>query len=163
MKLTSMTERVLSEIKVYNNTCYAEDESALNQLKKKLENHVDFLIQKLELWMFVPCKFVEGIWVVLDHPDVKEQFYRDHYDGGWWNSFVDYKKECQEAKDRVLFEGFEIKEYSGKLLSVEYKGVSVFFKIPVKEWYTPNGFDAIEDLVKYNLELTPTAQKQIGL
>ena len=34
----------------------------------KLGRYVAFIKQKMELWMFVPCKKVDGKWVILERP-----------------------------------------------------------------------------------------------
>lgn len=145
-KLISMTDFVLEQAKLKNDTY---------ELSHVLIDYANFLKQPLTLGMFVPCD--------LDGNVLEESS---------WQLEWEKKKVCsinlcvksreyQEAKDRVLFEGFEIKEYSGKLLSVECSGTSVFFKIPSKDWYTPNGFELIENLVKDGFELTESAKKQI--
>lgn len=172
-KLISMTDRVLYEMKNYNNSCYAEDEIALNLLKENLENHANFLKQKLELWMFVPCKIVDSVWVVLEEPThelvSKMPLTSEGWDGKYWRLKLEY----QEAKDRVLFEGFNLKN---KILNSICNGFLLIqflnFSNGNKEIHLtnfsiekPKTFKAytIEDLIKYNLELTKTAKKQIGL
>ncbi len=113
---------------------------------------IDFGKQKLEIWMFVACKLVEGVWVVLEEPEK-------------WNYFVEKSKqseffmtnkECveyQEAKNRVLFEGFKYNEnvFNGSFVIANY------IKIPVWNMYR----ETVESLAKYNLKLTPTAKKQL--
>lgn len=129
----------------------------LNWYERLRNNFDDFLKQKLELWMFVPCKLVEDVWVVLDHPDVKEQFYRDHYDGGWWNDFVNYKKEYQEAKSKILFKGFEFFVQIENQISIVNNQLQYNLNFPASEKRV------IEHITFDNLTLTPEAQKQIGL
>lgn len=121
-----------------------------------LRNRFDeFLKQPLSLWQFVPCKLVDGVWVVLETPEDKKWWLRTHREGGWWNEFVEYKKQYEEAKERVLFEGFEViisenPEVYGILL---YGDDTIY----------PDDFETIEDLIKYKPKLTPAALKQIGL
>lgn len=135
-------------------------------------SYANLLSKKLEIWMFVPCKFIEGVWVVLEEPKENDLC----------GSFFDmqtgfhYEKEYQEAKDRVLFEGFEVVD-KGKwsknnplsglwLINInnECRPFSYCSKGYPKEWYWAKmNLETIEDLIKYNLELTKTAQKQIGL
>lgn len=126
--------------------------SAYKQVRQQFDS---FLLRSLEIWMFIPC---DENGVIFEEPE------RIHF-----STEFDYKAELsvyQEAKGRVLFEGFEIIKPSDKcfilicsnkiqcqfLLNTNYS----FCNIPLKD-------ETIEDLVKYNLELTPTAQKQIGL
>jgi hypothetical protein len=123
---------------------------------------VKFLKQNLELWMFVPCKLVEGVWVVLEEPkenDLSGSFF-DMQTG------FHYEKEYQEAKNRCVFTGFEVTIYNvNENSTVDIIGINklrLFWK-DKKEWYKSALNSTIEDLVKYNLELTPTAQQQLGL
>jgi len=97
---------------------------------------VDFGKQPLEPWQFVPCKLVDGVWAVLE----EKKPFQDNY-----HEFV-------EAKERCLFEGFK-----------SYKKEFVFLPgiIEIDGEFCDG--KTIEDLVKYNLQLTQTAQKQIGL
>ncbi len=94
-------------------------------------SYAHFLSQKLELWMFVPCD---------EDGNVIE--YKEPYEDG---TNIKY----QQAKERVLFEGFEVVKYDAPLL------------------YFSNGLRAsartIEDLIRKNPTLTPTALKMIGL
>src|SRR5690349_9775881 len=58
----------------------------------------ELLKQPLELWQFVPCKLVDGVWVVLEEPCL---YCFDACD-------IDKCLEYQEAKERYLFDGFEV-------------------------------------------------------
>jgi len=97
--------------------------------------------QPLEIWQFVPCKLVDGVWAVLEEPNK-------------YTSNLEINDEYQQAKDRCLFEGFEYDKYGFSVLKNK-KGCGFD-----EEYMTEH---TIEDLVKYNLELTKTAQKQLGL
>ncbi len=96
-------------------------------------NYAQFLSQKLELWMFVPCD-EEGNG--LEEPTEERKKV----------SLVFYQQELkqyQQAKDRVLFEGFEdIKVV--KVLCKQFKNIEDFSQV----WK--------------NTTLTATALKQIG-
>lgn len=104
---------------------------------QKVYDYANFMSQKLELWMFVPCKLVDGVWVALEE---KKPFQDNYF-------------EFQEAKKRCLFEDFEMDNSF-----VTHKSHNSFF-YPISCLHE----QTIEDLIKYNLELTKTAQKQIGL
>lgn len=130
----------------------------------------NFLKQPLELWMFVPC---DSDGNVLEEPKDDELCKYCSYDeskrvasafslgceGSRCDSAADdFMDILEEAKDRVLFNNVEYVES-------KKEGDYSFFRIAElsqinypKFWknYT------IEDLVKYNLVLTPTALKQIG-
>ena len=111
-----------------------------------------FLKQKLELWMFAPCKLVEGVWVVL-----KEPLKRNYSNVNINNS---YHKEYQEAKDRVLFEGVE---YIPAELPSHYCIVRI--GEPLASINYPSFWDGVtaESLIPYNLTLTESAKKIINI
>ncbi len=132
--------------------------------------YAQFLKQPLQLGMFVPCD-LEGD--VLEEPD----FFIGKYDDNGYGD-VDkrkYKedlKEHQEARERCLFDGFEVNEDEDNFIYITFlfnknncklifdkESNSFLIDTPVFDEYV----EKIEDLIKYNLELTKTAQKQIGL
>lgn len=109
--------------------------------------YAKFLKQPLELSMFVPC---DKDGNVLEEPDA------DYY----MNVTEKELKEYQEAKERVLFKDIEcIKAKHSECYSIVRisKSMSV---INYPKFWTNN---IIEDLIKYNLKLTESAKKQIGL
>ena len=116
------------------------------QLKKHL-NYAKFLKQPLALWMFVPC---DEYGNVLQEPKCMYI-----YNTQCFECSADEMRRCREylqAKERCLFEGFEIKNndelyYNDKLMSkdLEFQGIT------------------IENLVSKKLTLSQTAIKQLGL
>lgn len=134
-KLISMTEFILNQNRA--GMIYL---TAMDAVIK----YANFLSQPLSIEMFVPCKLVNGVWVVLQNPGIQFSYMPDP-------EHEKRVKEFQEAKERCLFEGFE---YNFK-----------------KEWFSAGTMildeefinnKIIEDLVKYNLTLTPTAKKQLS-
>lgn len=136
MELISMTDYVLSEHeKPYNSI----------EFLSKVTKYAKFLKRPLELGMFVPCK--DG--VVLEEPRILKTLL-NHPVGT--NKEVD---EWREAKDRVLFEGFE------------------YLHAKKREWCRirhGNGFisglnflkhTSIEYFVGRNVTLTPKAIEQL--
>jgi len=119
---------------------------------------VEFGKQPLEIWQFVPCKLVDGVWVILEEPLQSDSKYKcinikneEDFDIRQWTiDFVEY----QEAKDRVLFEGFE---------SIKRKDYFVIQQNGHDVWVSWNESKTVEDILWTNAELTPTAKKQIGL
>ena len=99
-------------------------------------NYAKFLKQPLELWMFVPCDDLGNILVLGENTC--------HYD---------FEVE-EQAKERCLFEGCV---YDQEMDAVRKDTGLMIFSVK----YESN--DTIEDLVKYNLQLTKRAIKQIGL
>ena len=96
-------------------------------------NYATFLKQPLELWMFVPCDE--------DCNAIDAKFYPASM------SFAveaeSYFSKYQQAKERCLFDG-----YNGTIHQLQN-----LIKLKI----------TVENMVKYNLQLTPTAIKQIGL
>ena len=72
--------------------------------------YVEFKKQNIQKWMFVPCKLVDGVWVVLEKPLMfytKENI--KHLKGievEIANSANNRVREYEEAKERILFDGF---------------------------------------------------------
>lgn len=115
----------------------------------KVCNYAKFLKQPLQLGFFVPCD-LDGN--VLEEPD----FMSGYYDDNGFGDVDKYKykkhlKEHQEAKERVLFEGFELSTNNTVLHKNGLLRIG-FSRYPI-----------VEDLIKYNLVLTESAKKQIGL
>lgn len=124
----------------------------------RIIDYATFLKRHLELGMFIPCD-EEGN--VLDMPTgygcynpdnpLPDEYYIEH-------------KKYQEAKERVLFEGYTLinegKNYSSVSMIIKENGkdrginrIDIFYKNP----------KTIEDLIPLGLELTETAIKQLGL
>lgn len=142
-RLTGMTEFVLEQVKLLK-------AGSINilQFRNRMGDYAQFISQKLELWMFVPCKLVDGVWVVIEKP--KRVFatsstlannieYTNYY-------YETELTEFQETKDRVLFEGF-----------TQISGTSIIDYLKL----FPN--NTIEDLVKYKPTLTASAKKTLGI
>lgn len=111
-------------------------------------NYANFLKQKLELWMFVPCD-EDGRILIEPNPD---KFTMDNI-----QSFDIFREQLfyyKQAKERVLFDGFK---YNKTLHEVK----SYIPYCCLDELFFKN--KKIEYLVKYNLTLTETAIKKIGL
>lgn len=107
-----------------------------NDILHTIVNYAQFLKQPLELWMFVPC---DENGNVLEDPQI----------------FIDLRIEkYQQAKERCLFEGFEFEKKADWYI-LKFKGSTA--------WVSWNESKTIEDIIYLNLELTPTAIKQLGL
>lgn len=137
-KLLSMVDRVEEVLKELE-----EIESpslrvrAYGRCLDKIEAHKDFLKQLLTPGMFVPCD-LEGN--VLEEPIGWEDYLRtksQHY-----LHRLEKCQQFQQAQERVLFEGWD----DVKTINSVIKGKSI-------EWLVEKGFE---------LDLTPTACKQIG-
>lgn len=103
------------------------------------ERYAKFIKQPLELWMFVPCKLVDGVWEILDFPILKGIPRNASFNSKYQNDCFEY----QQAKERCIFNGFNYED--------------------VKEMLSCNSHKVVEDIIKYDVQLTATAQKQMGL
>lgn len=140
--LISMTDFVISQ---WDKDITRED------FAQSMIRYATFLLQPLELWMFIPCDEDGNI---LGYPRME---YYDSMTG--WNcpeDAWDYQQKLHEylqAKEKCLFNGCV---YDDEIEVVRSeKGIDLFY-IPKAELFT------IEILTKYNLQLTQTAIKQIN-
>ncbi|WP_395765199.1 hypothetical protein [Elizabethkingia anophelis] len=131
----------------------AKDQKHRRDKYDDIYSYADFLKQPLALWMVVPC----------DENNVPLEFIE--YEA-WTGSDEEYNKHTHkyfEAKERVLFEGFEIEMsknrvdiYLSNYNHISYSRIQNNFSSPSKLLTT------IEDLVMYSgLTLTETAIKSI--
>jgi hypothetical protein len=149
---------------------YLETLDISNSAYRMLRSNFDrFLKQVLEIWMFVPCKFVDGVWVVLEEPNREDYMHKNKLGDESWNSEYDlckYKERTQEykeAKERVLFGGFEIHNFNGRVsFCNEQKEFFLTYLIDHNE-FIGHSWRTAESVSHYNLTLTATAKKQIGL
>lgn len=104
-----------------------------------------FLRQPLTLGMFVP---VDENGELLNPPIERLQY------GGGYSMRENEVEAYEKAKEKVLFEGFSIRKERNK----KYVGTTGY------EIELPLNIMTIEDLANdWNVELTPSALKQIGL
>ncbi len=155
MKLVSMTEFVIG----LNNTTDTSDEYAVNAFLK-CARYAKFLSQALTLGMFVP---VGDNGNIIEEPrqykhwlSVMESNVNHRYD----NSLAT-KPSCSKyhkAKNRVLFEGFEVDVYN-TCVWIEKGNDHIKFKkgYPVDSLK----FRTIEDLIPMGVVITKSAIKQI--
>jgi hypothetical protein len=152
MKLMSMVDFVLKqkeELKLRANLHYYVEAV---DLAWKMINYAQFLKQPLELWMFVPCDENGNV--------LEDKTY-----------FPIIDCEYQQAKEVCIFYGFEFTE-SQKFSTVNNIKNSVHWYTKDRLYLTTKKEDGyhsyfqlftVEDLIQCDLQLTPTALKQIGL
>lgn len=154
MKLISMTDFVLEQ----------DSRQGISKMLSKILSYAEFLKQPLTLGMFVP---VDDYGVVLEEPNEKEQ------EGTPFEKPFTPSKEYltyQKAKGKVLFEGFECmhlgfstiviqreENVDDRFISIDFYRTHKVFEIKGIEHKT------IDDLINYDLKLTESAIKQIGL
>ena len=147
MKLRSISDHsdLLEETKILDKI----DKWKLHRLR------VAFGRQILNISFFVPAKFVDGEGVVLELP-----IFKGDSSSHWLDN-----QEYLLAKSNVLFEGFEIEQDSfnndPKELYIKKDKIKFGWNYNNTNWNFY--FKTIEDLLKYELTLTATAKKQIGL
>ena len=162
MKLIPMTDFVLQFDKP---VLYFEDRSDFLNCQVdymgKVMYYAQFLKQTLNLGMFVPCD-ENGNPIILDteHKECPIS----------WS--IDEIEKYKQAKEKVLFEGFDLNQKDlSKLenifcLTKEYFQITFFTKEKgcfIDNLKTNKTYEikTIEDLIEYDLQLTENAIKQI--
>jgi len=156
MKLQSMTDYVLEQQNDYwNGIEFEYGNTCINNII----SYAKFLKLNLEKWMFIPC---DSDGNVLEEPKTPHTFASENSD-----LYINkWQKECeqyQQAKDNVIFEGFEFNFKTKDIVSI--------IKEDYQIWLYKNGYvtinakeiKTIEDLVNYDLTLTDNAIKKYKL
>lgn len=146
-KLISMADFVMQQ-----NMHYANKYITVEKLQLSILNYAMFLKQPLTLEMFVPCDLDGNVLEELP----ERTGIRKYTNIGDSEEETKLIKKYQEAKDRVLFEGFVIDGKNAFTATVGNGRMN--YDLKQVEAYALT----IENLVNDNLELTPTAQKQNG-
>ncbi len=134
-----MTDFVLEQ---YKNNYHANTPT-------RILNYANFLKQPLELWMFVPCD-EDGNVLKFNYPQNK--VFDDI-------AQIQFEKQYQQAKERCLFDVECIDISNGVFKGLKFG--SIEYNITTKIFFY--GCKIVEDIIEYNLQLTQTAIKQIGL
>ena len=135
-RLISMVDFVLEQDKIKY--------ISYDDLWDKVKKYANLLKQPLQKWMFVPCGEDGGVLDAFVH----------HVDGV-------FSREYQQAKERCLFEGFELERKSKFSTWIQNKEKTIIFTDIGKVNIDGKLVETIEDLIKHNLTLTATALKQI--
>lgn len=163
MKLISMTDFVLQVVQTPNVNeaiCWEQTESRL----QKIYQYSLFLKQPLKLEMFVPC---DPDGNVLEKPE-------EHFPTGNNNleeQIFIKQKQYQQAKQKVLFNGFKstarFKVSSGledmSFLCFNNGNTQVLVTDFTQEEPKTETCYTIEDLIKFKLLITESAIKQLAL
>lgn len=148
MKLISMTDFVLENAK----HPYVEGTKY-----KDLVNYAKFLKQHLTLGMFFPCDEYGNI---LKMPNPK-YFTLDEVING---KYKELKDNYIKAKEKVFFEGFCINGEDDNIITLEFENTWIEFNKEHKVFMCGNNvLINVEDLSNYELQLTESTIKQIGL
>ena len=158
MKLIPLSDFVLERV----------DKISALDLANQVVAYTKFLKQPLTLGMFVP---VDEEGNIMKDPE----FYEHYKNSGFpltGNDITqkqsDKAKEFFKAKEKVLFEGFEIGKSKVGLKINHYLqnskiDILIAFKINSDVWEFNRGLACIEDLCSHELELTPSALEAIGI
>lgn len=160
-KLTSCTDFVLEQVQERNK----EPEYDSFEFMEKVSRYASFLKKPLTLGMFVPCdldgnvleepKGVKCCGGIMNDCDCRGELQYD----------PEEVYEYQEAKDRVLFHGFEF--VKKKFINSEYDYLSngdiYIFSFWENKWQLNDLFKTVECLIKFEVVLTESAKKEIGL
>ena len=130
-----------------------------------IQKYADFLLKEIGIGMAVPCNEFGNI---LEEP-LREN-YTDCTEEQNAKDWLYNLEKYNEAKERVLFKGFKVRDYKhGSLYSktvTDNTGLIHLFwfdKI-TQTWSLSHGLTTIENLAIFNsIELTETALKEIGL
>lgn len=149
-KLISMTYFVENIRKMGVVTPFPDEQDKIDLgYLQDIFNYASFLKQPLKLGMFVPCDENGNI---LNDPGLIPSYELERY---------------RKAKEKVLFEGFEIKISNiTNNLQNDFLIISETNEIIGHEnkdqWFF-NPYKKVEDLIPYDLTLTESAIKQLGL
>lgn len=161
--LIGMTDYVLKQNVSSNKESY---ETTFDRIVE----YAKFLKQPIKLGMFIPCDEDDN---ALIDPEIiaKENgvwlFNHTFSHNGYQKNLGVYRQEFEVAISRILFLGFEIKEYpdavKGEITKViKHKSCYAAHFIN-DEWKLGVGLSMIEDLVPDNLTLTESKAKELGL
>lgn len=140
---------------------FIQDKITCEQFRERVWKYANFLSLTPEIWMFVPC---DSDGNILEEPEKFKNWTNFDY-SGTDIGFEDERlcREYQTAKERCYFEGFE--------LDVKTSNIVGITNVSTQIWFYKNGIitvnakeiETIEYLIDYNLTLTATALKEIGL
>lgn len=155
MKLISMTDFVLGQWEKSNEHPqeYIEDSNYLRQIL----SYANFLNQPLTLSMFVPTTSDRDL---IEEPEHFKQWSISENLPQYSELTNSKCKEYQEAKERCLFSEIEYVEAKLKTHSDIVRISKSLNTINYPKFWKDF---TVEDLIPYDLELTPTAQEQLSL
>ncbi len=119
--------------------------------------YVTFLLRGLELGMFIPCDLDGNVLEKpIKHVGVKSMELKSI------RVYEALRMQYQEALDRVLFEGFRIKETRKGEFLLDKDSVCIMYLNTEKDKWETILFKTIEDLTELGLTLTKSAKKELN-
>jgi hypothetical protein len=115
-------------------------------------SYMHFLRTPLNISQFVPAIEVDGKWEVLLMPEKPSRGSSDVL-------YAIY----QQAKDKVVFEGFDIEEYKGVYTLIHLENTKYWTFSNFNDRFKSLGLETIQDLIKYNPTLTTYGMELSGL
>jgi len=143
IKLPSMVEYTKKAYSAFK----LDNDSALY----KIVDFANFLSQQPNISMFVPSVLENGEWRILTEPKDYHCFIKGI--GGHIDVTFQEYKQYQTALDNVIFEECGLMDD----LALQFPDGTLFCNIEELHKYT------IQDLLDYNLTLTPKIAKELGL
>ena len=163
MKLIPMTDFCLQEQK--GGQQVNSITSQLHHELRSIKKYANFLKQPLKKGMFVPCDEFDNI---LEEP--LQEHYTDCTEEQNAKDWLYNLEKYNEAKERVLFKGFKVRDYKhgslySKTITDETGLIHLFWFDKITEtWYLSHDLKTVEHLTILKcLELTETSLKEIGL
>ena len=153
-RLISMIDFVLSQAVKVTELKDVELMQASLVSMAEMFKYATFLSQPLNLGMLVPAIEVKGKWVVLEDKTCEQLSKIEH------NEVMRLAKQYRQAKDRVLFEGFELGNTTTQSYAVYNDDSRLIFS---KDSNLCLDEKTINDLIKYAPTLTAKGQELSGL
>jgi len=158
MKLISMTDYV-EWIKFKNPEEFASDDlhDGVRGKFNRICLYAKFLKQPLTLGMFVPCDEERNVLEEPDRPPSSLHL----------KMYESELNQYQQAKERVLFEGFKMFAWNHSkdtpfMIGLD-KSFGCVYWLHEDGWSLSKGIKTVEDLILYQPTLTKSAIKQLGL
>lgn len=170
MKLISMTSFIEEQEKFILATEHGSVKDWDRVYVQRTISYCRFLRQPLTLGMFVPVDEDGNVLKEITEPN-KSDYWSDNdtvFSAELYRNNLDEFKNYQKAKEKVLFEGFSLGEYSNRTQYIRQLSKYIIINGIIYDDHqdcaprpTQN---TIESILEYmNPELTPSALKQIGL
>jgi len=154
-KLIPMTAFVLAE-EAFISQFYTRDARTIEPYNN-IVRYAQFLTPIPTLGMFVPCDADGNVLLIPGSAPI-------------YTHSENYIIKYNEAKSKVLFEGWSVIGQDDNVVEIEKDNENIWIDFFLKHNLTPclklhSGYEedihSIEELIQYDLKLTPTAKKQI--
>lgn len=159
MKLISGTKFLLERYEAWENDNNPDLQASARYIYST-SNYAKLLEKYLKLEMFVPCDEDYNVFIepnILDH----------RYSGIDINDFEPDLKEYQQAKEKVLFEGWYFDAEADNFIYLKNKDLMLIFDKLSNEFELISNYfyiiETVEDLAQFNLTLNQSAINKFEL